>query len=54
MECKVNLSVSSITPIEFNKTKFELSDKKTEAFIYCTINITNIDITLYLVKKATS
>ena len=32
MECKVNLSVSLITPTEFNKTKFELSDQ-TAAFI---------------------
>ena len=38
MECKVNLSVySQITPTEFNKTKFELSDQY-EAFIYCKYN----------------
>ena len=44
MECKVNLSVSQITPTEFNNTKFELSDQ-IEAFLYCKyVNITNINI----------
>ena len=33
MECKVNLSVSSINPTEYNKTKFEISEQ-IEAFIH--------------------
>ena len=39
MECKVNLSVSKITPTEFNKTKFELGVK-----LLSIVNITDIDI----------
>ena len=41
MECKVNLSVSQITPTEFNKTKFEFG---VQTEVLSIVNVTHIDI----------